>query len=372
MDLDDVIVSHPHDFFRVKHLGIIPGTCFVLMPFAPEFKIVFDTIEEALVGLMTCTRADDLKLAQPILERILRGISQAELIIADVTGRNANVFYELGLAHTQTKNVLLLTRNINDVPFDLRGFFCHQYEPHSRQDLERLAEVVRRAAEEIRARTLPLLLESASARTERIVSFMEQQLDSPKSVKGLMIRIQARVTSLANTGRVIYSEPDRLDYSRLLEREGELLIKMIEQGASLQAIIWPHIFSGNTRETDEERIGRLSMLIDFIANREECMRRSQFVLSPTFGANLLFFGEEVLFEGHKTEVERGFGWTQVFTEANYVKARIGVFDRLFESARLNTIQKYVGDSSNMTEQEVLRAAVLKSLTEAKSLPENEH
>ena len=39
-----------------------------------------------------------------------------------MTGKNANVFYELGLAHTQTKNVLL-TQDINDVPFDLRGLF---------------------------------------------------------------------------------------------------------------------------------------------------------------------------------------------------------------------------------------------------------
>jgi hypothetical protein len=368
MDLDDVIISHPHDYFRIQHLGIVPGTCFVLMPFAPKFRMVFETINDALGGLMKCTRADDLKLAQPILERILRGISQAELIIADVTDRNANVFYELGLAHTRTKNVLLLTQNINDVPFDLRGFFCHQYELHSKQDLDSLAKVVRRAAEEVRARTLPLLLEGPSVRTERIVLYMEQLLKSPKGIKGLIIRLQARVTSIANTGRANLSEPNRMDYSRLLEREGELLIELIERGASLQAIIWPHMFSGNSTETNEERIARLDKLIDFIENRIDCMTRSQFVLSPTFGANLLFFGEEVLFEGHKTDVERGFGWTQVFTDENYVKARIGVFDRLFESARINTINKY-GDQGN-TDQEALRTAVLKSLIETRGQPEH--
>jgi len=367
MDFDDVILNHPYDFFRVKRLGIIPGTCFVLMPFGAEFNIVFDTIEEALKGLMTCTRADDLKLGEPILERILRGISTAELIIADLTERNANVFYELGLAHTRTRNVLLLTRNIADIPFDLRNFFCHQYSPNSKRDLKKLGEVVCLAAEEIRARALPLMLESALARTERIVSFMEQQLDSPKGVKELVVRIQARVSSLGNTDRVIYSEPERIDYSEQLEREGELLIKMIEQGASLQAIIWPHILSANTRETNEERIARLDKVIDFISQRQDCMTRCQFVLSPTFGSNLLFFGEEVLFEGHKTEVERGFGWTQVYTEANYVAARIRIFDKLFESARLYTIQTFGESSTGKTEQEILRDAVLNTLIAAKSM-----
>jgi len=367
MDFDDVILSHPHDFFRNNHLGTIPGTCFILMPFGAEFNIVFDTIEEALKGLMICTRADDLKIGAPILERILRGISTADLIIADLTHRNANVFYELGLAHTRTKNVLLLTRNIEDLPFDLKNFFCQQYSVNSKHDLERLGEVVFLAAEEIRARTLPHRLKSALARTERIVSFMEQQLDAPKGVKGLVIRMQARVSSLGNTDRVIYSEPERIDYSELLEREGELLIKMIEQGASLQAIIWPHILSANARETNEERIARLDKLTDFIGQRQDLMARCQFVLSPTFGSNQLFFGEAVFFEGHKTEVERGFGWTQVYTDADYVAERIRVFDSLFESARLHTIQTYGESSTDKSDEEILRDAVLKTLIKAKSM-----
>lgn len=367
MEFNDVTLNHPHDFFRIHSLGVTPGTCFVLMPFGDPFNIVFDTIEEALKGLMTCTRADDLKLGEPILERILRGISTAELIIADLTGRNANVFYELGLAHTRTKNVLLLTQNIEDLPFDLKHLFCHQYSTNSMDALDSLRGIVCRAAEEIRARALPLMIDSALARTERIVSFMEQKLDAPGGVRQLDIRIQARVSSLGNTDRVIYSEPERIDYSKQLQREGELLIKLIEQGASLKAIIWPHILSANAKETEEERIARLDKLIDFISQRQDCMSRCQFVLSPTFGSNLLFFGDEVLFEGHKTEVERGFGWTQVYTDANYLAARIRIFDKLFESARSYTIHTYGQNSSDKTEQYILNDAVLKILSEAKSM-----
>ena len=109
--LDSVFLTHPHDFFRFKNLEVVPSTCFVLMPFAQQFTMVYESVNFALRGLMVCTRADDITTGN-ILERILRGIASS--------GRNPNVFYELGIAHTRTKDVLLLTQSIEDVPFDLR------------------------------------------------------------------------------------------------------------------------------------------------------------------------------------------------------------------------------------------------------------
>src|SRR5712691_7948729 len=115
MSNDDIVFSHPHDHFTYRHITVVPNSCFVLMPFGDKFNPVYEIITEALEGLMTCTRADDLPIARSILERILTGIRSAEMIIADLTGRNANVFYEIGLAHTCTKNVLLLAQAIEDV-----------------------------------------------------------------------------------------------------------------------------------------------------------------------------------------------------------------------------------------------------------------
>jgi len=191
----EVLFSHPHDHFNLLHISVIPNTCFVLMPFDERFKIVYETITKALKGLMICRRADDLPLGRPILERVLTGIRSAELIVADLTGKNANVFYELGLAHTQTKNVLLLTQDINDVPFDLRGLFCHQYSPNSVAGLKRLAGAVRAAAQDVRARSVPNMLQGALTRTQQIVEYMERQLTPPLSPKGIVIRAQAGFSS---------------------------------------------------------------------------------------------------------------------------------------------------------------------------------
>lgn len=62
---------------------------------------------------------------------VLREIARAQLIIGDLTGRNPNVFYELGLAHMtkDAERVLLLTQRMDDVPFDLRAYRCILYMP---------------------------------------------------------------------------------------------------------------------------------------------------------------------------------------------------------------------------------------------------
>ncbi len=64
-------------------------------------------------------RGDDLFTPTDILDDIWRGITAARFIIADITGRNPNVMYELGMAHTLAKPVLILSRNADDIPIDL-------------------------------------------------------------------------------------------------------------------------------------------------------------------------------------------------------------------------------------------------------------
>ena len=92
MNNEEISLNHPHDYFKFKRFAIIPDTCFILMPFKNKFKLVYETIAEALSDQMVCSRADDLQVGSPILERILSGISTAELVIADLTERNAKRF----------------------------------------------------------------------------------------------------------------------------------------------------------------------------------------------------------------------------------------------------------------------------------------
>ena len=56
---------------------------------------------------------------------------RAKILLADLTGKNANVFYELGLAHAAGKPVILVTGSIDDVPFDLRALRVIEYDKNA-------------------------------------------------------------------------------------------------------------------------------------------------------------------------------------------------------------------------------------------------
>jgi hypothetical protein len=107
-------------------------SCFVIMPFGQPFdryykNIFVPAIEE--VGLRAI-RGDSIFLPSAIMPDIWRLLSEAKVLVADLTGRNPNVFYELGLAHALQKPVILVANSMDDVPFDLRGLrvLCYDKE----------------------------------------------------------------------------------------------------------------------------------------------------------------------------------------------------------------------------------------------------
>jgi len=75
-------------------------------------------------------RADDL-YGHDVMEDIWSMILSAEVVVADITGRNANVFYELGIAHTLGKPVILITQTTEDIPFDLNRYRHVIYEDNA-------------------------------------------------------------------------------------------------------------------------------------------------------------------------------------------------------------------------------------------------
>ena len=80
-----------------------------------------------------------------IVEDIWESINRARILIADLTGKNPNVFYEVGIAHTVGKEVILTTQNIDDVPFDLRHLRHIQYT-YTPRGMEAFEQQLRKAA----------------------------------------------------------------------------------------------------------------------------------------------------------------------------------------------------------------------------------
>jgi hypothetical protein len=97
---------------------------FVLMPFDTAFDDVYKLgIKGAVAQFdndLFAERVDEQIYREGILDRIYRQIQIADIVIADMTGQNPNVFYEVGYAHAKGKLCILLTADAADIPFDLK------------------------------------------------------------------------------------------------------------------------------------------------------------------------------------------------------------------------------------------------------------
>jgi nucleoside 2-deoxyribosyltransferase len=106
-----------------------PQSIFVLMPFAKDTRAVYDIIRSAAGPLgFRVWRADEIASAGLITDQILDAISKARLIVADVTGKNPNVLYEIGMAHSLGKDVILIAQSGEIIPFDIAAFRVLFYE----------------------------------------------------------------------------------------------------------------------------------------------------------------------------------------------------------------------------------------------------
>jgi hypothetical protein len=87
---------------------------------------------------LECLRADDLDGSAVIVGEVREAIARAAIVVADVTGTNPNVLYEIGLADGMGTPVLLIAQKLGDVPFDLsaRRILVYTYSPAGCRALE--------------------------------------------------------------------------------------------------------------------------------------------------------------------------------------------------------------------------------------------
>ena len=102
---------------------------FVIMPFHSEFESVYQKlIKEPLEKKKhVVNRADDVSSHQSILKTIIQNISDADVIIADLTAQNPNVYYELGIGHTLNRPTIHIVQSYDDLGFDIKSYNAIKY-----------------------------------------------------------------------------------------------------------------------------------------------------------------------------------------------------------------------------------------------------
>lgn len=132
--------------------------CFVIMPFGDPEKdpekakrldfIYSDWLKPCVESIkipgkadetISCHRADKSARPGEIITHIIENLVSADIVIADLSGRNPNVFYELGVRHSVNNNTILIADNLDDVPFDLRGLrtITYKWDPEQMVNLQK-------------------------------------------------------------------------------------------------------------------------------------------------------------------------------------------------------------------------------------------
>jgi len=124
-------ITFAPNVFQIPDTGVESDLVAVMMPIRAEFTDVYTTIKQGcLVAGFRCLRADDIWDESSIIQDIFNLIFRAKIIIVDFTGKNPNVMYETGIAHTLGKHVIPLTQSLDDIPFDMVHHRALKYFPN--------------------------------------------------------------------------------------------------------------------------------------------------------------------------------------------------------------------------------------------------
>jgi len=118
-ELSDFLMSNG---IMKSDLEVEKGLVFVLTPFHSDFEKDFRTIKDICTSVgLKCLRGDENYITGDIFPEILRFILKADLVIANINGRNPNVLYELGVAQTLDKPVIMISKQPENIPVDIKS-----------------------------------------------------------------------------------------------------------------------------------------------------------------------------------------------------------------------------------------------------------
>ena len=124
---------------ELNNVKIKKDQIFLLTPFHNEFDRMFEQVKIVCSDLgFKVIRGDEEFIKGNILKYIVQNILESRVVIANLSGRNSNVYYELGIAHTIGKPVILLTEDLKEVPFDLRSNRLIIYKENKEQLINEL------------------------------------------------------------------------------------------------------------------------------------------------------------------------------------------------------------------------------------------
>ena len=338
-------------------------SCFSIMPFDERFEDIDQIIAESAQECgFEYIRGDRRLQPGSILPQIMHDIRQASVVVADITGHNPNVFYELGIAHQLKgpERVVILTQSTDDSPYDVHEFrqFCYQHNKAGRAALRKMLPSFLKAAAKTRAdQEVWSVVRGRLPRTRLIVRDLQRLVDSAgqNGLKGVTIRIVAGLGSLAISNNESAGQTVKADYYESLIAERNTLRKALLLGASMKAVINPPRRFAQALLPERLQV-RFARLIGLLEGRSDitddpqvaeedlaAIKQCEFVLSPVPMPNLFLIGEMVAYEGMKRGGTGGFDMTHCETSADGLRDLTQQFDRFYDGSRRDMIHTHPPD-----------------------------
>lgn len=340
------------------------NTCFSIMPFEKSF----DDIEKIIKAVtkqckLKYVRSDRRNKPGSIMPQILNDIRRAAVVIADISGNNPNVFYELGIAHhIKGPECVVIIKQKNDAKevYDVHEYrqILYTHNNEGRAELKRrLPEFIKTAAESNTNQEIwDVVIRGPLQRTKLIVRDLQRLVDnaSSKDLSNMTIRIAAGLGSLAISDHEPQESSDT-EYKDQLLLERNTLRKALSLGAHLKVILNPprrfaqSMLPIRLCRHYERLIGLLEGRSDITNCPDDAsedvniMKQCDFVLTPISMPNIFIIGETVAYEGMKRRGTAGFDVTHCETSRDGLSEMINNFDKLYEDSRLEMIRIYPPD-----------------------------
>lgn len=218
--------------------------CFVIMPFSSEFDDVYATIKSTVEATAPieggrCFRLDESRPAGRITDRLLAELRAATICIADITNQKPNVMWEIGFAMALSKPTLIITQDLDHLPFDIKDMQSLQY------DRSRLTATL---ASPLKRSLLDTLSSVQNASSTPFPTAADKTSETMGSLMMEIAELKTMVSEVVTAwkGRETYS-PTPLDGTHQLE--GDWFSK--ESGSHIYArlihgqLIAPYCYGGN-------------------------------------------------------------------------------------------------------------------------------
>ncbi len=363
---------YPRAFIAAAKLQRERDRVFVAMPFeAAHSKTLWKLIQSTCeIHELMPRRGDSNQTAHSIVSDVLEELESAQIILADLTGLNANVLYELGIAHVRCDSVVLLCQRGQALPFDLASIRCLFFDLSTAQGREELAVSLGRVLEELRQPGKPTIIDGSTERTQSVVADLRLLADLPDDeLRTEVIWYSGFLSSFSVGDEEGLTHSGAYLEARTAEREW--LLQLARRGCSIRCVITPPSKDNLLPDRVAYAMERVRALLAFLESGEPALQHIEFVISPFLQKNFYIIGRLCFSEGFRIGLESGYPLTLRQSDPDSVKSSTLLHAALFERLRDYTLMQYPPQRSHTSSHENLRLAVMRCLQQALAFCEEE-